>query len=241
MFRISFAVLLIFGFAPLIYAQDSIKKPAPGTPATAASKSYSKYKTHRYHSYGDSGAIKRQIQDSLHFRTTGNQAAAGVDNSIKGQYQYLLNRVYDFQGPLISAFGKNVLDTLNAVRTKLKAAEDKVSKAVDTVNTTPTDDSQRTPGTTIASNEIDVFGIVISKSLYNLIVWGLVALLAIITFTVVGRSGSHRREAKYRSQLYGELEDEFKVYKKQANEKEKKLARELQTERNKLDELLGRG
>jgi hypothetical protein len=41
--------------------------------------------------------------------------------------------------------------------------------------------------------------------------------------------------------LYNELDEEYKAYKVKSNEKEKKLARELQTERNKLDELLGRG
>ena len=71
--------------------------------------------------------------------------------------------------------------------------------------------------------------------------WGLVVFFGVIAFAVIARSAGYRREATYRTQLYTELEEEFKTFKTKANDKEKKLARELQTERNKLDDLLGRG
>ena len=65
--------------------------------------------------------------------------------------------------------------------------------------------------------------------------------LASSLIVVISRSAAYRREAKHRTELYSELEEEYKTFKTKANDKEKKLARELQTERNKLDELLGRG
>jgi hypothetical protein len=71
--------------------------------------------------------------------------------------------------------------------------------------------------------------------------WGLVIVFGLTAAIVIARSGAHSREAKYRIKLYNELDEEYKAYKVKSNEKEKKLARELQTERNKLDELLGRG
>jgi hypothetical protein len=71
--------------------------------------------------------------------------------------------------------------------------------------------------------------------------WGLVILLGAIAGIVIARSGRFKYEADYRIKLYNELEEEFKGYKSKANDKEKKLARELQTERNKVDELMGRG
>ncbi len=72
-------------------------------------------------------------------------------------------------------------------------------------------------------------------------VWSIIAVLAALAAIVIFRSGSARSEANYRTKLYNELEEEYKNYKAKANEKEKKLARELQTERNKVDELMGRG
>ena len=71
--------------------------------------------------------------------------------------------------------------------------------------------------------------------------WGLVILFGALAILVFTRIGSYKHEAMYRTTLYSELEEEFKAYKVKANDKEKKLARELQTERNKVDELMGRG
>ena len=70
--------------------------------------------------------------------------------------------------------------------------------------------------------------------------WGLVVILVVVAVVLISRSAVYRNEAKYRTQLYTEIEEDFKNYKVKANEKEKKLARELQTERNKLDELMGK-
>ena len=71
--------------------------------------------------------------------------------------------------------------------------------------------------------------------------FSLVIGLAIAFTVVVLTTAKHKYEAKHRTELYEEIEEEFKTYKAKANEKELRLARELQTERNKLDELLGRG
>lgn len=49
-----------------------------------------------------------------------------------------------------------------------------------------------------------------------------------------------KKEAYYRIHLFEELTEEFKNFKTKANEKEKRLARELQTERNALEEMLSR-
>ncbi|MNR57583.1 hypothetical protein D3C85_1783930 [compost metagenome] len=57
---------------------------------------------------------------------------------------------------------------------------------------------------------------------------------------VIARSAKNIKEAKHRTQLYNEVADEYQGYKSKAVEKERKLARELQDERNKLDELNGR-
>ena len=68
-----------------------------------------------------------------------------------------------------------------------------------------------------------------------------VIVLALALVIVIATTAKNKHEAKYRTELYDELDEEFKAFKAKANEKELKLARELQTERNKLDELLGRG
>lgn len=86
-------------------------------------------------------------------------------------------------------------------------------------------------------NEISFIGIGFTKSNYNIFVWGLIAALGITLTIVILRSAKNIHEAKYRTSLYEEVNQEYQNYKAKSNEKEKKLARELQDERNKLEEL----
>jgi hypothetical protein len=166
-----------------------------------------------------------------------------ADKSLASQYQYLLTKVYNYQQPLIAAFRKNVMDTLKLVRNDLKTAQTKAAiqaKTIDSLQTAAKTVNQSLNEVTTNANAISLLGIEMPKGTYNLVMWGLVILFAAIAAIVISRSGIHTREAKYRTQLYNELDEEYKAYKAKANEKEKKLARELQTERNKLDDLLGK-
>ena len=135
------------------------------------------------------------------------------------------------------------MDTLKLARTALKAAQSNVAaqtKTIDSLQIAAKTTDQSLNDATNRVNAISLFGIEMAKPTYNLIMWGLVILLAAIAGIVISRSGVYSHEAKYRTQLYNELDEEYKTFKAKANEKEKKLARELQTERNKLDDLLGR-
>ncbi len=171
-------------------------------------------------------------------------APVNTDKSLSGQYQYLTTKVYNYQRPPLTAFYKNVMDTLRAERKKSKELQQKLSsqgKAVQDLQSDVNAKEQSLTESNAKADAISLAGIMVNKTTYNTIMWGLVIALGAITTVVLLSSGSARREAKYRSKLYEELDEEYKAYKVKANEKEKKLARELQTERNKLDELLGRG
>jgi hypothetical protein len=237
---IVFALLFCFGLVT-VFAQDTAKKKPP----VQAAPKYS----YRRHSYG---YYKRKADSTAHAPVqptqtnqtnqikTDSVVPVQTNQSLNSQYQYLMTQIYHYQQPLISALWKNASDTLNANRAKLRAALAKIgdqNKAADSLKTVLNDQD-----TELASKDgIDIFGIILPKTTYNLIVWGLVAIFGIIAFAVIARSAGYRREARHRTQLYTELEEEYKAFKVKANDKEKKLARELQTERNKLDDLLGRG
>jgi hypothetical protein len=162
------------------------------------------------------------------------------DKSLNGQYHYLLSKVYHYQEPLISALWKNFTDTLNANRRKLLDAQNKTTLQEKTIADLKAESSSKDQVVTQA-DDISIFGIELSKNVYSIIMWSLVIILGATTTIVIVRTGSLKHEATYRTGLYSELEEEFKTYKAKANEKEKKLARELQTERNKVDDLMGRG
>jgi hypothetical protein len=201
------------------FAQDSAKKSKP-----TAYKTWAKPAT----SYGSQ---------------PGANAPINTDKSLNGQYQYLSGKFYNYQKPQLAAFYKNVTDTLRTERKKTKELQAKLSAQVKTVQGLQSDASVKEQSLNELNSKVDaisLLGIPVTKAMYNTIMWGLVILFGAVAAIVIMQSGSARREAKYRIKLYEELDEEYKAYKVKANEKEKKLARELQTERNKLDELLGR-
>ena len=167
--------------------------------------------------------------------------------SLNNQYQYMLTKTFRFQQPLLAALWKNVNDTLTKVRNDAKTALAKQStnaKLIDSLKAVAASASKEpaaSGATSSPSDTISLLGISMSKSSYNLVMVSLVVGLAIALAIVLGTIAKHKHEARHSTELYEEMEEEFKAYKAKATEKELKLARELQTERNKLDELLGRG
>ena len=145
---------------------------------------------------------------------------------------------------MLNAFHKSITDTLTLTRNNLKSAQGKLAvynKTIDSLQANIKANEQVLTASNQKVDEVSLLGIPLTKETYNLIMWGLVIVFGAIAAIVVARSGASAREAKYRTQLYSELEEEYRVYKTKAVEREKKMARELQTERNKIDELLGRG
>jgi hypothetical protein len=239
-------VLLILGNAGFSYAQDSTKKTTTvkaavvkPNPSVAKPNSYKKPVTTAAQTPDNAAA-----SPVTPVQQRPVAPAAPVDKSLRGQYQYLLTKVYNYQQPLVAALFKNYNDTLKLTRKQLADARTTLAvqtKTIDTLKASSTAKDQALTESKAKVDEVNLVGMPLSKSTYNLIMWGLVIGFGIIAAIVIARSGSHSREAHYRIKLYNELEEEYKAYKTKANEKEKKLARELQTERNKLDELNGNG
>jgi hypothetical protein len=247
-FRIAVLLVITLSISVTAFAQDSAKKAAVKPPALkpAYSKPVTKYNpaapvTPASAKPGVATPVKYTYVQT---RPTAADSALAKDKSLNGQYQYLLSKLYRYQQPLVSALWKNMQDSLNNDRKKLKDVQAKLNAQTQDISTLKTDVDAKTQ-TLSESNakrdEINLVGIPFTKATYNLMMWGLVIVFGLAAVIVIARSGAHSREAKYRIKLYNELDEEYKTYKAKANEKEKKLARELQTERNKLDELLGRG
>lgn len=189
-------------------------------------------------------ATKDTTQPDLKTPADPNQLNA---KSLNNQYQYMLSKTLRFQQPLLAALWKNVTDTLTKERNDTKAAQARLSTnaalidSLKTAATNATKEQASAQASSAPSDTISMFGISLSKSTYNMVMVSLVVGLALALAIVIGTTAKHKHEAKHRTELYEEIEEEFKTYKAKANEKELRLARELQTERNKLDELLGRG
>lgn len=216
-------VILLSTFLSVSYAQDSVKtKPrATGVTKTNPAK------------------INQPVTLQ---QAPAEQITVSADKSINGQYQFILSKLYRYQQPMIASFYKTVQDSLRIQSTNLTAVQSKLSTQTKNLAALQTDvDSkeQSLNQTNTQINSISFLGMQVTKTTYNTIMWGLVIALGTLAAAVIFLSGSARREAHYRTKLYNELEEEYKGYKTKANEKEKKLSRDLQTVRNKLEEITG--
>jgi len=169
-----------------------------------------------------------------------------TDFSLNGQYQFLLSRSRSINGYKLvnpyrlTAVWKSVTDTLAKERAefvKLKAKVVAQEKTIGGLQTEVKGNETEANNTNAKIDEINFLGLSFTKSTYNTIVWSIVGVLAIALFVVIARSAKNITEAKHRTQLYEEVSAEYQAFKAKSVEKERKLARELQDERNKLDDL----
>lgn len=195
------------------------------------------------------------VMINLSFMQSNAQVKLPVDSvkadpSLRGQYELMLAKsktvsTYKLINPYrLSSFYKSVTDSIRKERNTYKTANAKVAEQAKTI--TELNNQIKGNENSLASsnskvNEINFLGISFAKGTYNTIVWTLIIVLALGFAFVTIRSAKNTHEAKYRTGLYEEISQEYQAYKVKANEKEKKLARELQDERNKLDEYRGRG
>jgi len=172
-----------------------------------------------------------------------------LDPTLKGQYQLMLSKAKTISGyklvnpTRMNAFWKNLNDSLTTERKQLANATRKIKeheKAIADLKTQISGQENSLASTNAKMNEISFLGISFTKSTYTTMVWSMIIGLAAALTIIILRSAKHIHEAKYRSSLYEEVAQEYQTYKTKANEKEKKLARELQDERNKIDELTNR-
>ena len=173
-----------------------------------------------------------------------------VDKSLSGQYREILQKSKNndqgfkiINPERLSTYHRNSADSLRQTRIQLSEAQKKIAvqnKTISTLRADVTGKEQSLSESKTMVDEISMLGIHVNKATYNWIMWGLVLILGAGLAFVVFRSASYRKEARYRTNLFTELSDEFQTFKTKSNDKEKKLARELQTEKNRVDELLRR-
>ncbi|MEJ7557577.1 MAG: hypothetical protein WKF66_04665 [Pedobacter sp.] len=172
------------------------------------------------------------------------------DPSLQGQYQLLLSKSKTLYGnklvnpSRLSKFWQNVRDTIKTERKRSSTAQKQIAtleKGVSGLKSEISGTESSLAATNAKMDQITFLGMAFSKSSYNVGVWTIIIVLALVLTIVFLRSAKSVQEAKYRTGLYEEISQEFQAYKVKSNDKEKKLARELQDERNKIDELKSRG
>ncbi|WP_207536034.1 hypothetical protein [Desertivirga arenae] len=249
---LSIALLLII--SSTIQGQDtaSVKKRAATTTApvkkTSVSPSKPLQRTRSSAPVTTSGTIQSTTTKAI----PGRQAPAAyqpgpTNNTLAGQYDELVKRSWMQQGYQVvnpnrlRNLWKSVQDSLRVYRTQaapLKAKISEQEKSIQNLKAQVSEGEQNLEESKSSIDQVSLLGMKVDKSTYNTIMWGIVITLAAALLIVLFTAGRSIREAKYRRQLFDEMSAEYQAYKIKANDKEKKLARELQTERNRVEELL---
>lgn len=169
-----------------------------------------------------------------------------VDNSLKAQFNELKNRSNSYQEYKVvkvvslDNFWKNVEDTLAAVHKEILDANNAIAaqnKRLDSLNQTLEAREEALEQSEYDIAHLQVLGMDVQKDSYVSFTWGVFFVLLLILAIAFAKYKSSNKVAIEKKADYEELSQELNEYKQKAREKEIKLMRELQTERNTIEEL----
>lgn len=182
-------------------------------------------------------------------RTYRADTIKNTDFSLNGQYQFMLSRSKTVNGYKLINPGRlagvwqSALDTLKKERIEFKKINTKLAeqeKSIANLQGEINGQESTLNSSNAQMNKISFIGINFEKGTYHILVWSIIVVLGIALFVVIIRSAKNIIEARHRTQLYDEISAEYQAFKSKSNEQQRKLARELQDERNIVEELKGR-
>ncbi|MDN5203742.1 hypothetical protein QQ008_20295 [Fulvivirgaceae bacterium BMA10] len=140
----------------------------------------------------------------------------------------------------LNKFWKNAQDSLNLVRASLAESKTQINIQkgnLDSLNNTLSNTKQQLAEVTEEKDSISFLGAGIPKAVYQTLMWGVIALLILALVGALYKFKlSNQITARTRKDfeiVAAELDD----FKKRTLENERKLRRELQTERNTVEDL----
>ncbi|HYG40911.1 MAG TPA: hypothetical protein VD908_19940 [Cytophagales bacterium] len=177
--------------------------------------------------------------------TSAGQSAQN-SNSLQNQFIELKEKSNTYQEykvvkiTSLNNFWKNVYDSLNVVRQKLGSFQKEIDRQNKELISLKQEIVKR--DNSLASGEyekahITVLGIDMLKSTYIYISWSIIGVLVLLMTIAYLRYKKSNNIAYSKTKDYEALSHELNDFKQKAREKELKVGRELQTERNKVEEL----
>ena len=177
---------------------------------------------------------------------TAQTAVAPVEEAkpttLEGVFQQLIDRSGAWQNfkmldrGKLAAFQRSMTDSINGVRSQLVAEKQKVKENEATIkelNDKITEIQAALDQTKDQKDSVSFFGALVSKGLYNTIMWGIVLALASLLVLYIYKFSNGNVVTKKSINDLNELQEEYENYCKAAIEREQKVRRQLQDEINK--------
>lgn len=165
-----------------------------------------------------------------------------VEKSLEKQYaalkesSVLRNGYVTLQEPQLDEFNRSILDTVKKLKNTLKeinSSQSGVQLEVSSLTTQLADAQAQLDSSLTQKDELVTLGIAMDKNSFPTVAYTIIiicALMGAFAFFLYVRSNAITKETEKRNQ---ELLEAIKTQKAVSLERESKLARELQTERNK--------
>lgn len=168
------------------------------------------------------------------------------DQSLRTQFQEMLDKSESYteykviKRSNLSQYSKAVQDSLRANRSEinnLKSTASDQNSQISTLSKRITDLETQLAQSEELRESLSFLGLNLNKATYHTMVWLIISVLAAFgVFAYTSFIRSNKITAKTKKE-YKVLEVEYEEHKKKSHEKQIKMGRELQTERNRVEEL----
>lgn len=194
--------------------------------------------------------MKNKIYLFLFIAITGSWTAFAqekpedpVDHSINGQFNALIESSNNFKKykvvpkSKILQLQRNTTAEINRLNQQIDTANTTIDKQKSQIERFQSDLSKTNnnlESVTAEKDQVTFLGMPTSKSTYRGIMWGIILVLALLMIFFIYQFKRNHALTKEAQKNLHESEADFDEYKTKALEKQQKLGRQLQDERNKL-------
>ena len=171
---------------------------------------------------------------------------APTPNTLEEQFRTLKESSNNYQEYKVvkeanlNQFYNNVRDSIYTAKQNILQAKSKINEQQQEIERLKDEVESRQQAVEQSEYEIahtQFLGIDIEKETYNFLVWGIILVLLIILAVAILKYKSSNKVAVKKKNEYETLDQEFNDFKLRSREKETRLMRDLQTERNAVEEL----
>lgn len=169
-----------------------------------------------------------------------------LSNTLYHQFQDMKDKSNRYQEykvvkeVFLDTFWKSVQDSISEVKIDLTEAQAKIKEQnnkLDTLRQEIENQANMVEKSEYERAHITVMGVDMLKENYKFLNWGIIIGLILVLAIAIFKYNNSNKVAVDKRRQYESINNELNDYKQDVRERETKLRRELQTERNKVEEL----
>ncbi|MEZ4856506.1 MAG: tRNA (guanine-N1)-methyltransferase [Gelidibacter sp.] len=165
-----------------------------------------------------------------------------TEGSVDNQFEYVIQRSNNYQDykvvkkTWLYALKAHTMDSLKAIEKNLletKNVVDSQAKEIATLKSNLSNTQATLDTTNKEKDSMALFGLQMSKTGYNALMWSIIAALLALFILFVFKFKNSNTITKQAKKVLAETEEEFEEHRRNALEREQKVRRQLQDEINK--------